>query len=67
MAHAGELDMDVRVLWLHAFVLWLEHEPVLDETVRSGFGRRSSACRFRGTPVEQGHTGRAENLGNLAA
>jgi hypothetical protein len=21
----------VRVLWLHGFVLWLEHEPVLDE------------------------------------
>ena len=31
MAYASELDMDVRPLWLHAFVLWLEHEPVLDE------------------------------------
>jgi transcriptional regulator with XRE-family HTH domain len=31
MAYAGELGMDVRLLWLHAFVLWLEHEPVLDE------------------------------------
>ena len=31
MAYASELDMDVRLLWLHAFVLWLEHEPVLDE------------------------------------
>ena len=30
MAYASELDMDVRLLWLHAFVLWLEHEPVLD-------------------------------------
>jgi hypothetical protein len=30
MAYATELDMDVRLLWLHAFVLWLEHEPVLD-------------------------------------
>ena len=31
MAYAGELDIDVRLLWLHAFVLWLENEPVLDE------------------------------------
>ena len=31
MAYAGELGMDVRVLWLHGFVLWLENEPVLDE------------------------------------
>jgi hypothetical protein len=23
--------MDVRLLWLHALVRWLEHEPVLDE------------------------------------
>ena len=30
MAYADELNMDVRLLWLHAFVLWLEHEPVLD-------------------------------------
>ena len=31
MAYASELDMDVRLLWLHAFVLWLENEPVLDK------------------------------------
>jgi len=31
MAYAGELGMDVRVLWLHGFVLWIESEPVLDE------------------------------------
>jgi hypothetical protein len=31
MAYASELDIDVRLLWLHAFVLWLEHEPVLDK------------------------------------
>src|SRR5947207_424978 len=31
MAYASELDMDVRLLWLHAFVLWLENEPVLDQ------------------------------------
>ena len=30
MAYANELQMDVRLLWLHAFVLWIEHEPVLD-------------------------------------
>ena len=31
MAYASELEMDVRLLWVHAFVLWLEHEPVLDK------------------------------------
>ena len=31
MAYATEVDMDVRLLWLHAFVLWLENEPVLDK------------------------------------
>ena len=31
MAYASELKIDVRLLWLHAFVLWLEHEPVLDQ------------------------------------
>ena len=30
MGYANELFMDVRLLWLHAFVLWIEHEPVLD-------------------------------------
>ena len=28
---SGEVDMDMRLLWLHAFVPWLEHEPVLDK------------------------------------
>jgi transcriptional regulator with XRE-family HTH domain len=31
MAYASELGMDVRVLWLHGLVLWLENEPVLHE------------------------------------
>ena len=43
MAYASELDMDVRLLWLHAFVLWLEHEPVLDtdsqERIRAALKR----------------------------
>ena len=43
MAYAGELNMDVRLLWLHAFVLWLEHEPVLDsesqERIRAALKR----------------------------
>ena len=43
MAYASELDMDVRLLWLHAFVLWLEHEPVLDtesqEEIRAALKR----------------------------
>jgi len=31
MAYANELGMDVRLLWLHGFVLWIENEPVLDQ------------------------------------
>jgi len=30
MAYAYELFMDVRLLWVHAFVLWIENEPILD-------------------------------------
>ena len=45
MAYAGELDMDVRLLWLHAFVLWLEHEPVLDEESQEGI--RAALRRLR--------------------
>ncbi len=43
MAYASELDIDVRLLWLHAFVLWLEHEPVMDadsqERIRAAIER----------------------------
>jgi transcriptional regulator with XRE-family HTH domain len=43
MAYANELGMDVRVLWLHGFVLWIEAEPVLDEQsqaeIRAAIGR----------------------------
>jgi DNA-binding XRE family transcriptional regulator len=43
MAYSSELDLDVRMLWLRAFVLWLEHEPVLDknsqEQVRAALKR----------------------------
>jgi len=35
MAYAEVLGMDVRVLWLHGLVLWLESEPVLDEPSRA--------------------------------
>ena len=31
MAYASELGMDVRLLWLHGFVLWIQNVPVLDE------------------------------------
>ena len=28
----GEVEgMEVRVLWLHGFVLWIENEPIMDE------------------------------------
>lgn len=30
LAYANELFMDVRLLWVHAFVLWIETEPILD-------------------------------------
>ena len=43
MAYAGEIGIDVRVLWLHGFVLWIESEPVLDERsqaeIRAAIGR----------------------------
>ena len=31
MAYASEFEMGVWLLWLHAFVPWLEHDPVLDK------------------------------------
>src|SRR5436190_1003682 len=31
MAYASELEIDVRLLWVHALVRWMEKEPVLDE------------------------------------
>ena len=43
MAYASELNIDVRMLWIHAFVLWLENEPVLhsesQEEIRAALGR----------------------------
>ena len=36
MAYASELNIDVRMLWVHAFVLWLENEPVLDQQSQEG-------------------------------
>ena len=43
MAYATELGVDVRTLWLHGLVLWLENEPILDERgqadVREALGR----------------------------
>ena len=30
-AYASELEVDVRLLWVHAFVRWMEKEPVLDK------------------------------------
>jgi transcriptional regulator with XRE-family HTH domain len=35
MAYASQLGMDVRVLWLHGFVVWIENEPVLDEQTQA--------------------------------
>ena len=30
MAYATELDLDMRLLWVQALVMWFEAEPVLD-------------------------------------
>ena len=30
MAYATELDIDMRLLWVQALVMWFENEPVLD-------------------------------------
>jgi hypothetical protein len=35
MTYASELGVDVRMLWLHGFVLWIENEPVLDEAAQA--------------------------------
>ena len=47
LAYATELGMDVRLLWLHAFVLWLENEPVLNperqEEIRAALRRLDAA------------------------
>lgn len=51
MAYASELGMDVRVLWLHGFVLWIENEPVLDEESRAEI---QAAMRRLAPPAEAG-------------
>jgi transcriptional regulator with XRE-family HTH domain len=43
MAYASELDIDMRLLWVNALILWFENEPVLDEDsqeqIRAGLKR----------------------------
>ena len=43
MAYASELDLDMRLLWVQALVMWFENEPVLDtdsqEGIRAALGR----------------------------
>jgi DNA-binding XRE family transcriptional regulator len=53
MAYASELDIDVRMLWIHAFVLWLENEPVLHQESKEQI--RAALKRV----VPQGDAGRA--------
>jgi transcriptional regulator with XRE-family HTH domain len=31
VAYSRQLNIDLRLLWLRAFLLWLEDEPILDE------------------------------------
>ena len=47
MAYASELDIDVRLLWLHAFVLWLRTSRSSTRRVRTRFGPRSSGWSRR--------------------
>src|SRR5436190_2488922 len=49
LAYASELGMDVRVLWLHGFVLWIESEPVLDKASQAEI---RAAMRRLGTPED---------------
>ena len=43
MAYATELDLDMRLLWVQALVMWFEAEPVLDpdsqERIRAALKR----------------------------
>ena len=59
MAYASELYMDVRLLWLHAFVLWIEHEPVLDKQSQERDSGRAQAAedlgRGAGSPAQSCH------------
>jgi hypothetical protein len=48
MAYANELGMDVRVLWLHGFVRWIENEPVLDEGGQADCPRDAQALGAAG-------------------
>jgi transcriptional regulator with XRE-family HTH domain len=50
MAYSSELKIDVRLLWLHAFLLWLENEPVLDEESQAEI----RAALKRVAPAEDG-------------
>ncbi len=51
MAYASELDIDVRLLWLHAFVLWLEHEPVLDKESQEQIRAALKRLQILGRPA----------------
>jgi len=55
MAYASELGIDVRLLWLHGLVLWLENDPGHrrgkpggpsggDRAAGAAGGRRRSGC-----------------------
>ena len=35
VAYGSELGIDVRLLWLHGFLLWIENEPVLDDQAQA--------------------------------
>ena len=67
-AYANELGMDVRVLWLHGFVLWIENEPVLDEQsqadIREAMGRLAPREEAElGPPVSVGAVGVSDASG----
>ena len=64
MSYASLLGIDVRVLWLHGMVLWIESEPVVDEESRADI----EAALGRLAPVvdEESRADIEEALGGLA-
>ena len=57
-SHTGDnVQSAFSIPWLHAFVLWLEHEPVLDKESQEQIRARSNACGFPRAPRRSSRTG----------
>ena len=51
LAYATELDIDMRLLWVQALVLWFENEPVLDADSQEQIRVALKRLRSRGASV----------------